>query len=86
MGTHPDDHILHTYLSYNLSFPSLSPVTTLITPTNDIPVLMDYTFGISKLHQTSDVPKLSPSWSTSIFTTLYSGVAVDIDNYCILIA
>ena len=41
----PDNHVLHTFLSCNLSFPSLSPVTSLITPTNDGPVLMDFTFG-----------------------------------------
>ena len=39
MGTHPGDHVLHTFLSYNLSFPPPSPVTNLITPTNDGPVL-----------------------------------------------
>ena len=37
----PDNHVLHTFLGCNLSFPSLSPVTSLITPTNDGPVLMD---------------------------------------------
>ena len=42
---HPDNHVLHTFLSCNLSFPSLSPVTSLITPTNDGPVLMNFTFG-----------------------------------------
>ena len=41
----PDNHMLHTFLSCNLSFPSLSPVTSLITPTNDGLVLMDFTFG-----------------------------------------
>ena len=39
--TNLDNHVLHTFLSCNLSFPSLSPVTSLITPTNDSPVLMD---------------------------------------------
>ena len=43
--TNLDNHVLHTFLSCNLSFPSLSPVTSLITPTNDGPVLMDITFG-----------------------------------------
>ena len=46
VGMHPGDHIVHTFLSYSLSFPSLSPVTSLITPTNDGPVLMDFMFGI----------------------------------------
>ena len=39
--THPDYHVLHTFLSHNLSFPSLSSVTSLIMPTNHDPVLMD---------------------------------------------
>ena len=38
--THPDNHMLHTFLSCNLSFSSLSPVTSLIMPTNDGPVLL----------------------------------------------
>ena len=28
--THPDNHMLHTFLSCNLSFPSLSPVTSVV--------------------------------------------------------
>ena len=40
-----DNHMLHTFLSCNLSFPSLSPVTILITPTNDGPVMMDFTLA-----------------------------------------
>ena len=82
---HPDNHMLHTFLSFNLSFPSLSPVTTLITPTNDDPVLMDSALldgarKISKLRLTLDVPKLSPPHSTLLCTTLYSSVVIDIDN------
>ena len=46
VGMHPDYHVLHTFLSSNLYFPSLSPATSLITPTNNGPVqLMDFTFG-----------------------------------------
>ena len=44
-GMYPDNHMIHTFLSCNLSFPSLSPVTSLIIPTNNGPVLMDFTFG-----------------------------------------
>ena len=49
----PDNHVFHTFLSCNLS----------ITPTNDGPVLMDFTFGQPEQFQnytsvTSDVPKL----------------------------
>ena len=86
MGTHPDDHVLHIFLSYNFPFLQLNPVTSLIMPTNDGPVLMDFTVGNSKLHLTSDVPKLSPSQSTLKCITPYSSVVIDIDNYCILIS
>ena len=82
----PDNHMLHTFLSCNLSFPSLSPITSLITPTNDGPVLTDFTLAGRnnfkfKLHLTSDIPKLSPPQSTLLCTTLYSNVVIDIDNY-----
>ena len=84
--THPGNHVLQTFLSYNLSFHSLSPVTSLITPTNDGPVLMDSAFAgpaeaISKLRLTSDVPKLLPSQSTLLCTSPYSSAVIDIDNY-----
>ena len=84
--TNTDNHVLHTFLSCNLSFPSLSPVTSLITPTNDGPVLMDFTFSRPEQFQnsvrlTSDVPKLSPPQSTLLCTTLYSNVMIGIDNY-----
>ena len=46
VGTHPGDHMLHVFLIYNLSFPSLSPVTSLIMLTIDGAVLMNFTFGI----------------------------------------
>ena len=49
--THPGNHVLQTFLSYNLSIDSLSPVTSLITPTNDGPVLMDSAFGRPKQFQ-----------------------------------
>ena len=80
---HPDNHLLHTFPSYNISFPPLSPVTNLITPTNDGSVLMDFTFGISKLRLTSDVLKLSPLLSTLKCSALYSSVVINMDNYCI---
>ena len=86
---YPDNHVLQIFLSCYLSFPSLSPITSLIIPINDSPVLMDFTFGcqagtISKLRLTSDIPKLSPPHdpqSTLLCTTLYSSVVIDIDNY-----
>ena len=85
METNLDNHMLHTFLSCNLSFPSLSPVISLITPINDGPVLMDFTFGRLEQFQnyaglTSDVPKLLPPQSTLLCTTLYSNAVIDIDN------
>ena len=41
--TNLDNHVLHTFLSCNLSFPSLSPITNPITPTNNGPVFTDVT-------------------------------------------
>ena len=82
--TNLDNHVLHTFLSCNLSFPSLSPVTSLITPTNDGPVLMDFPWAGQNSFKTApdiDVPKLSPPQSTLLCTTLYSNVVIDIDNY-----
>ena len=43
--TNLDNHMLHTFVRCNLSIPSLSPVTSLITPTNDSPVLIDFTLA-----------------------------------------
>ena len=82
--TNLDNHMLHTFLSCNLSFPSLSPVISLITPTNDGPVLMDFTLAGRNNFKTTtdvDVPKLSPPQSTLLCTTLYSNVMIGIDNY-----
>ena len=45
VGMHSDNHVLYTFLSYNLSFPLLSLVTSPIMPANNGPVLMDFTFG-----------------------------------------
>ena len=51
-----DNHVLHTFLSCNLSFPSLSPVTSLITTTNDGSVLTDFTLaGQNNFKTTLDV-------------------------------
>ena len=83
--TNPNNHVLHTFLSCNPSFPSLSH---LITPTNDGPVLMDFTFGQLEqfqnytwrwMFQTELSP---PSWvNIIVYTTLYSNVMIGIDNY-----
>ena len=54
--TNLDNHVLHTFLSCNLSFLSLSPVTSLITPTNDGPVLTHFTLaGWNNFKTTPDV-------------------------------
>ena len=56
VGMNLDNHVLHTFLSCNLSFPSLSPVTSLITPRNDGPVLTNFTLaGRNNFKTTSDV-------------------------------
>ena len=59
---HPNNLVLHTFLSYNLSLPSLSPVTSLIIPTNDGPVLLLAGRTILKLRLTSDVPPHSQQY------------------------
>ena len=74
--THPDNHVLHTFTSYNLSFPSLSPVISFITPTNDGPVLIDYTDFwpakmISKLCLLSDALKLSPPVNIIVYDSVF---------------
>ena len=85
--TNPDNHMLHTFLSCNLSFPSLSPVTSLIShyANKRWSSLDEFYFWpagtISKLRLTPDIPKLSPLQSTLLYTTLYSNVVIDIDNY-----
>ena len=85
--TNPDNHLLHIFLSCNLSFPSLSPVTSLQPHyTNKRWSSLDGFYfwpagSISKLHLTLDVLKLSPPQSTLLCTTLYSNVMIGIDNY-----
>ena len=83
VGTHPDNHVLHTFLSYNFLFPSLSTVTSLIPPTNDSPFLMDFTFGISKLHiYDIGCSKIITLTVKIDVYSLYSSVVIYIDNYC----
>ena len=81
----PDNHVLHTFLSCNLSFSSLSPVTSLITPTNDGPVLIDLLFRASRnnFKTTPNVrcSKIITPQSTLLCKTLYSNVVIAIDNY-----
>ena len=40
VGMYSDNHVFHTFLSSYLSFPSVSPITILITPTNNSAVLL----------------------------------------------
>ena len=61
--THPDDHVFYSFLNYNLFFPSLIPVTSLIMLTNNGPVLRESIFSISKLSLIPDVPKNYQSYS-----------------------
>ena len=54
--TNLNNHELHTFLSCNTSFPSLSPITSFVTPTNDGPVLTDFTLaGRNNFKTTPDV-------------------------------
>ena len=75
--TNLDNHVLHTFLSCNPSFPSLSRVTSFITPTNDGPVSVDGFYSvwptgtISKLRLTSDVPKLSPPVNIIVYDSIF---------------
>ena len=82
--TNLDNHMLHTFLSCNLSFPSLSPVISLITPKNNGPILMDFTLaGRNNFKTTPDVgcSKIITPQSTLLCMILYSNVVIDIDNY-----
>ena len=81
-----DNHMLYTFLSCNLSFPSLSPVTSLITPTNDGPVLTNLTLTLTGRNNFKTTPDFGCSeiitpQSTLLCTTLYSNGVIDIDNY-----
>ena len=84
--THPDNHVLHIFLSCNLSFHSLSPITMQPHYVNKKWSSLDGFYfwpagKISKPHLILDVPKSSPPQSTLLCMTLYSNVAIDIDNY-----
>ena len=83
---HPDNHVLYTFLSYNLSFPSLSPVTSLVMLTNDGPDLIDQFLllaGGNNFKTTLDVrcSEIITPQSTLLSTTFYSNVVIDIDNF-----
>ena len=49
VGAHPDYHVFYPFLSSNLSFASPMPVTSLNMPTNNGPLLRNFTFVIFKL-------------------------------------
>ena len=72
---HPDNHVLHTFLSYNLSFPLLSPITSLIMPTNDGPILMDLLLaGRSNFKTTPDVRCSKIITSPTVNITVYNSL------------
>ena len=83
---HPDNHVLHTFLSCNLSFPSLSPVNSPITPTNNGPVLMDYTFGPADRNNFKATPDVGcsktiiPTVNIIAYNSSFQ-CCKDIDNY-----
>ena len=72
-----DNHVLHKFLSCNLSFPSLSPVTSLIMPTNDGPVLMDFIFGRPEQFQ-----NYAWHWCSKIITPMVNIIAYDSIQRC----
>ena len=80
-----DNHVLHTFLSCNLSFPSLSPVTSLITPKNDGPALTDLALaGRNNFKTTPDFgcfKTITPTVNIIVYDSIYSNVVIDIDNY-----
>ena len=84
MGTHQDYHMSHPFLSYNLSFPSLTPVTSLVMPTNNGPILRNFILEILK-------PCCWMLWgiiSLTVWLTLtviYKSLFPDIDNCCTLV-
>ena len=88
--------MFHTFLSYNLSFPSLNSATNLIMPTNDSFVLMDFAFGWMEWFQnyTPDIGFSDPqstwwAWKSSHKT---AGLACrtknlqQMNNECIVIS
>ena len=77
--TNLDNHVLHTFLSCYLSFPSLSSVTSFITPTNDGPVLMDFTLGRPEQFQNYTwrrmfLQKLSPPTDPTVNIIVYNSL------------
>ena len=81
VGTHPQYNVFHPLLSYNLSFPSPMPVTRLIMPANNGPILRNFTLGIF-ITTPLGVPKNYQSHgsvsSTLMYTIPYSSVIIDI--------
>ena len=75
-------YVLHTFLSSNLSFPSLSPVTSLTMPTNNGPVLMDFTFGLPEQFQNYAWCGIFQNYHPhSQHYCVQLNVVIDIDNY-----
>ena len=75
--TNLDNHVLHTFLSCNLSFSSLSPVNSPIMPTNNGPVLMDYTFGPA---DRNNFKTIIPTVNIIVYNSSFQ-CCKDIDNY-----
>ena len=69
--TNPDNHVLHTFLSCNLSFPSLSPVTSLITPANDGPVLMDFRNNFKTTPDVGCSKIITPTVNIIVYDSLF---------------
>ena len=72
--TNLDNHVLHTFLSCNLFFPSLSPVTSLITPTNDGPVLTDFTLASRNNFKTTPDVRCSKIITPTVNIIVYDSI------------
>ena len=89
VGTYPDDNILYAFLSCNLSFPSLIPVTNLIMLTNNGPVLRESMCNCSienyTWHQTFwKIITLKIRFNLTLMCTIpYSSVVINMGNCCI---
>ena len=76
-----DNHVLHTFLSCNLSFPSLNPVTNLIMLTKDGSVLLLVSQNNFKTMTDVGCFKINTPHSQHYCVQLYFSVVINIDNY-----
>ena len=66
--------MLHTFLSCNFSYPSLSPVTSLITLTNNGPILMDLLLASQNNFKTTPDVGCSKIITTTVNIIVYNSL------------